>query len=161
MAHVGRFYPLANRRDLCNSVPNHNRSWPKAFNVNAAVARIVPPFQNQVLPQILAPQWGDEWGDQIEYRSAPYLVFGKLAHWRIKQINYNKPDHFQYVRFELWSDHSVGWSLNNNFNGARCDILNYSSTFGLASISEPDLDWWGAASVSWQIFAGAAGWPPS
>lgn len=161
MAHVGRFYELANRRDMCNSVVHHNRSWPKTFLVSAQFEILDPGPVPDFALDIPATIWGNDWSSDIEYRSETFLVYGQSAHWRIRQVNYNKPDHYQFVRFDLWSDHSVGWSLNNNLIPGRCDILSHSATFGNTSFNDPDHAWWPGTTPRWQIFAAAKPWASS
>lgn len=101
MSHVGKFYPLLDRRDLCLGCTNHNRSFGRSYAISCTIVTSASPatiVNTRFEPaELISPAWSSQ------------------PTWRTKFLH----DHGREFRYTQFLD---GWDFEKQLTFVRIQI---------------------------------------
>lgn len=158
MAHIGKFYKLLVRRDLCVGCLQNNRGLPEAWRVGGEIRVTAPTLKIFTVPVKLLTLITDEWSSAPSWESEPFVIAGHTARLRFVWGGWDFDRQVTKLFMHVWDGVSRGNSLPNFIVGNRCDDYHISTSFGNQTMNQIDKVWWGGTAVDWRMDINPAGW---
>lgn len=157
MAHVGKFYPLLPRRDLCLGCKNHNRSLALHWSISCTVS--VSAFGAPIVNTQFAPAEliTDPWSSQPEWRTDWINQSGRQFRYLISFDGWDYEQQLTFVRVRILdaTDVRLMFRMRNTAPGV-CSI--FPGSFAPYVPLYFDSGYWGGFFQYGSCSAGARGW---
>lgn len=158
MAHVGKFYKLHFRRDLCINCVQHRRSLPEARTIDCRFSTVSVPTTEYHIDRALArPVVGTE-RELPEYETLPLTMHGRTFTVRLSTVLDVLGDNETKL---LWQFYSAGivvmhFTARPQFSG-RCDAYKHDQFSDGPPITD-DPEFWGGFQINGNFNSSFANW---
>jgi len=144
MAHVGKFYKLHFRRDLCLGCIQNNRAWPEAFRSDASIAPQQPQQPTIIIPPTLVLPVGDQTSSDLRWKSDAIMILGRPCTIRIEFAGFDLPLQRVKILWEIWdATHRVAHKEITNETPGQCDRFFLDAGFPRPLVNDHPA-WWGS-----------------